>query len=226
MCGRYTLALPAVTVSNRFQVTIDPETYIEHYNAAPGQNLPVITNKEPDKVVNLRWGLIPFWAKDMKIGYKMINARKDSLLSKPAFKHPVKEHRCLVLGDSYFEWIKKGKEKIPYRIMMKDEAPFAMAGLWSIWKDAEERPVYSFSIITVAANEFTSGVHDRMPAILLPKQEKLWLDNDIAPKEAVELLNPYPDDEMKMYQVSTLVNSAVNDVPDVLKPCESKTLFD
>lgn len=216
MCGRYTLALPAVTVSNRFHVKIDPATYREHYNAAPGQMLPVIINEQPQLVHNFKWGLIPFWAKDIRIGYKMINARAETVLEKPSFRHPMKTSRCLVLADSYYEWEKRGKEKIPYRIMMADDNAFAMAGIWSTWRDAEKKPIYSFSILTVGANKLTSNVHDRMPAILPPDREQDWIKMDIPPAEVVSLCNPFPDNEMKMYRVSDLVNKASNDFPEVL----------
>lgn len=218
MCGRYTLALPAITVSNRFNVQIDPANYYEHYNAAPGQSLPVITHDQPSIVQNLKWGLVPFWAKDIRIGYKMINARSETILEKPAFRQTIKTSRCLVLGDSYFEWQKIGKEKIPFRIMLKDEQPFAMAGIWSRWLDAEERSLHTFSILTVAANDLTLPVHDRMPAILMPATEREWINMDVSPVEALKLVAPYETEGMKMYRVSDLVNKASNDFPELLEP--------
>src|SRR5687767_4088302 len=160
MCGRYTLAIPAVTVSNRFNVRIDESYYQPTYNAAPGKILPVITQQEPGVVSFFRWGFIPFWAKDPRIGYKMINARCETVLDKGSFKSSLLNKRCLVPADSYYEWVKDGKQKIPWRIMRSDGEPFAMAGLWSVWKDAEQRPIHTFTIITTAANPFAAQVHD------------------------------------------------------------------
>ncbi len=228
MCGRYTLALPAVQVQNRFQVTIDESRYRMHYNGAPGQQLPVITDAQPHELNWFRWGLIPFWAKDVRIGYQMINARSETLMEKPSFKVPLQRQRCLVIADSFYEWqtIDK-KTKLPYRIMLRDKGLFAMAGLWSTWKDAEERPIHSFTIITVPANNLIAGLHDRMPAILDPEAEQEWLSPSATPDHLLPLLQTRPAEHMTMYQVSTAVNKAVNDDPSLLQPADTgHTLFE
>ena len=216
MCGRYTLAIPSIVVENRFQVILDKDSYRERFNAAPGQPLPVITNLEPGKLQYFRWGLIPHWAKDPKTGYRLINARAESILQKPSFRSPMQHYRCLVPADSYYEWQQSPAGKTPFRILMQDETAFAMAGLWSVWKDAEGRPVQTFTIITLAANGLVHEIHDRMPAILLKEKEHIWLDPNLSAKEATNLLQPYPANEMKAYPVSDRVNKAINDDRELL----------
>ena len=228
MCGRYTLALPAVQVQNRFNVTIDESRYKMHFNAAPGQQLPIITDSQPHELSWLRWGLIPFWAKDLKIGYNMINARNETLMEKNAFRLPLQHQRCLVIADSFYEWktIDK-KTKQPYRILLTHDEPFAMAGLWSTWNDAEERPIHSFTIITVAANPLVHSLHDRMPAILTPETEQEWLAPDSTPDHLLPLLQSFPEEKMRMYPVSMAVNKALNDDSSLIEPVVTGgTLFD
>lgn len=222
MCGRYTLALPAVQVKNRFNVTFDASQFRQHFNAAPGQTLPLITDEQPDTLSYHRWGLLPFWAKDPRIGYKMINARAETLLEKSAFKHPVKKQRCLVIADSFYEWEQLDKKtKQPYRIGLKDFAPYAMAGIWSEWKDAEDRPIRTFSIITVAANELVAPVHDRMPAILPKNLEREWLSHEHPIEETLQLLQPFSSDAMEKYKVSDRVNKAAIDEPELIEPIDT-----
>ena len=150
----------------------------------------------------------------------MINARSESVAEKAAFKEPFQRRRCLVITDGFYEWKRDGKTKIPYRICLQSEESHAMAGLWDRWLDAEGREMRSFSIITVPANNTIASIHDRMPAMLLPEHEHAWLSNDTAPSQLQQLLYPYPDDLIKTYTVSSLVNSAANDVPEVLEPAE------
>lgn len=222
MCGRYTLALPAVQIQNRFHAQVDPDAYAPVYNAAPGMFLPVITNEQPDSVNLYRWGLVPFWAKDVRIGYKMINARSETLGEKPAFRQPLKQHRCLVPADGFYEWKQVDKKtKIPHRFMLRDGGLFAMAGLWSIWRDAEERPMYTFSIITVGANPLVAPLHDRMPAMLPLEQERLWLDTQLPLVDSLALLRPYSENEMKAYRVDEAVNKAANNYPELLEQVEA-----
>lgn len=219
MCGRYTLALPAVQVSNRFNVTFDASQFRQHFNAAPGQSLPVITNSHPASLSYFKWGLIPHWAKDPRMGYKMINARAETLLEKPAFSPLLKQQRCLVIADGFYEWATIApKVKQPYRIGTTDFAPFAMAGLWSTWKDAEQRAIHTFSIITVAANALVAPVHDRMPAILAQEHEQDWLDSTYPTADCLALLQPYPEKAMEKYKVSDRVNKATIDEPALLTP--------
>jgi putative SOS response-associated peptidase YedK len=221
MCGRYTLAIPAVTISNRFNIDIDMEKYEPVYNAAPVQNLPVITNVHCNQLSFLKWGLIPFWAKDPRIGYKMINARAETILDKNSFKRPFARNRCLVISDGFYEWEKIGpKEKIPYRFCLKSRDVYAMAGIWSTWRDVEARPIHSFSVITTKANKVVKPIHDRMPVILNKDDEVLWLDDKTTTDRARAMLKSYNALEMEAYRVSTDVNKAIHDFPELLEPVE------
>ena len=217
MCGRFSFTAVRDEVENRFGVFIDKDEYTPRYNCAPTQKLAVISNNTPAELSFFRWGLIPFWAKDITIGNKLINARAETINDKPSFRNSFKRKRCLVLSDGFYEW-KKGeeKEKSPYRIVRKDNSLFAMAGLWDTWKDAEEREVHSFTIVTTSANSLVAELHSRMPVILHPEYEKIWL-SDYNEKQHLDLLKPFPSELMKAYRVSKLVNSPVNDSSEVIK---------
>ncbi|MCK4287790.1 MAG: SOS response-associated peptidase, partial [Bacteroidales bacterium] len=149
------------------------------------------------KLSFFRWGLIPFWAKDLSIGNRLINARAETVTQKPSFKNSFQQKRCLVLSDGFYEW-KKGKDKIPYRVFLKNNALFSMAGIWDTWKDAEGKPIHSFAIITTSPNELMKNIHQRMPVILNINDEKNWLENNNT-DELSKLLKPYPSDEMTAY---------------------------
>jgi putative SOS response-associated peptidase YedK len=208
---------PWELLRERFGVDIPEMQYHFRYNAAPGQDLWVIPEETPNQAQLFHWGLVPFWAKDPKIGNRLINARAETVAEKPAFRTPFRKHRCLVLADGFYEWDKKGAKRVPYRVVLKDERPFAFAGICDYWKDEKGKELKSFSIITTDANDLISRIHDRMPVILSPKDEKEWLDPELEITKAVEMLHPYPAEEMKMYPVSTLVNSPKNDLPEVIK---------
>jgi putative SOS response-associated peptidase YedK len=160
--------------------------------------------------------LIPFWAKDEKIGSKMINARAESIEEKPSYRNAFRQRRCLVLADGFYEW-KDKNGKTPYRITLKDHQPFAMAGIWETWKNPEGKMIHSFSIITTSANELMKSIHDRMPVILPPEFEETWLKSD-DPREIRELLQPFESEKMQAWEVSKLVNSPRNDNPAVILP--------
>jgi putative SOS response-associated peptidase YedK len=178
----------------------------------------VLSNGEKREGFPMRWGLVPFWADDPKIGYKMINARAETVDEKASFKVPFRQQRCLILADGFYEWKKEGKEKQPYRFRLKNEKPFAFAGLWSKWTKGEE-PLYTCTIITTKPNELTRKVHDRMPVILPEDTYNMWLDPNMSDTEFLKsLLLPYPAEEMETYPVSTLVNSPKNDLAEILSP--------
>ena len=204
-------------LKERFKVRIAEEEYKVRYNAAPGQKLWVIPEETPEQAQLFHWGLVPYWAKDPKIGNRLINARAETVSQKPAFRTPFRKHRCLVLSDGFYEWDKKGARKIPYRITLKDEGPFAFAGICDYWKDAEGKELKSFCIITTAANELVATIHERMPVILSKEDERLWLDPHLDIKEATAMLKPFPAEAMKMYPLSTLINKPHNDTEDVIK---------
>jgi putative SOS response-associated peptidase YedK len=211
MCGRSSLTKTEKELEDRFNSTFyseDLERYnpLPNFNVAPSHMHPVITNQDQNHINYFRWGLIPFWAKDAKIGYKMINARIETIMEKSTFKRPMEKRRCLVPFDGFYEWKKTKKGKIPYRIITTNQEIFTIAGLWEKWKDPQQGEVFSFTLITQPPNEKLKDIHDRMPAILLPEQEKLWLDEEIPATELLDMIKPYPDDMIKAYTVSTRVN--------------------
>ena len=219
MCGRFQLSVKGKHISERFNVEVFDEMYSPSYNCAPSQMLPVITNTEPEKLNYLKWGLVPFWSKDPKIGIKLINARAESLLEKPAFKTAFLQRRCLVPANGFYEWKKLGKQKIPYRIFLKSEEIFAIAGIWETWKDAEKKPLHSFSIITTSSNSVMDDIHNRMPVILNKTDEQAWLfEKD--EKYLKQLLQPFDSAKMDAYQISTKINSPANNSDEVIKRVE------
>jgi putative SOS response-associated peptidase YedK len=218
MCGRFSLSTGLTTLKEKFQFIFTDETK-PRYNIAPSQSILTVVQNNNDRVgKQMRWGLVPFWAKDIKIGYKMINARAETINEKPAYKHPFQKQRCLILADGFYEWKKQEKEKQPYRFQLKNGEPFAFAGLWDRWDKGEET-LYSCTIITTKPNNLTKEVHDRMPVILSEDAYDLWLNPNMTDIDYLKsLLVPYPEEEMAAYPVSTLVNSPKNDVPLVMEP--------
>jgi putative SOS response-associated peptidase YedK len=191
-----------------------------HYNGAPGQDY-LIARVHPetqDVTLDLiRWGLLPSWAKDRKMAWKMINARAETVSTAPAFKKAFEKRRCLLPVDGFFEWKKVGKEKRPYMIAMADRAPFTLAGLWENWKDPESGEwVRTFTIITTNANDMVAGLHDRMPVVIGPEDRERWLKGP----DHKNLLKSYPSERMTMWPVSPKLNSPKNDSPDLLEPIQ------
>jgi len=216
MCGRFQLSVKGKHISERFNVEVFDEKYSPSYNCAPSTNLAVITNTEPEKLSYFKWGLIPFWAKDPKIGNKLINARSESLSEKASFKTAFAKRRCLIPANGFYEWKRDGKEKTPYRIFIKSEDIFAMAGIWEIWKDAEGKAIKTFSIITTLPNSLMKNIHNRMPVILNKNDEKAWLfENDTSFLK--KLLKPADPEIMRAYQISSKVNSPANNSPELIK---------
>jgi len=224
VCGRYTLIADLGDLAQRFEFDGADFSYDPGYNIAPTESVLTVKNVEGREAAFARWGLIPFWAKDPKIGARMINARAETVAEKPAFRNALKKRRCLVLADGYYEWQKTPVGKRPYRIILKSGEPFAMAGLWEIWKDPQGNVVPSCTIITTSANEFLSPIHNRMPVILPRESEEMWLDMDIAEANSlVSMLASSQDHALDAYDVSTLVNNARNDGPELMaritRPC-------
>ncbi len=218
MCGRYSFAQLSLEVEKRFKIHVDGNTYVARYNAAPGQNLAVITNEQPQILSFLAWGLIPFWAKDSSNSGKMINARSETIIEKPAFNKIFQTKRCLIPADGFYEWKKIGKQIIPHHIRLKSREMFAFAGLWDEWKNASGKTIQTFSIITTSANEIMKPIHQRMPVILHPEFESVWLDKDTQSSDLLELLRPFDDDKMELLEVSPLVNSVANEGDILQKP--------
>lgn len=172
----------------------------------------------------IRWGLVPHWAKEEAIGYKMINARAETIAEKPSYRKSFERRRCLVLADGFYEWQKVDglKQKIPMRIMLKNKEPFAFAGLWDVWKKPDGGELRSFTIITTEPNDFMKAIHNRMPVILRQKDEEMWLDPDLKDtSKLLPLLVPFASKEMDAYEVSTIVNSPQNDDPQCIAPVKA-----
>ena len=227
MCGRSSLTKIEKEIEARFHATFyteELERYnpLPNYNVAPTQMVPVVTGDDPLHLQIFRWGLIPFWAKDKGIGAKMINARIETLMEKPAFKNLLATRRCIVPMDGFYEWKTDGKIKTPFRIFTTDQDIFSAAGLWDIWHVPETGEIIrSFTVITTPPNRMMEKIHDRMPAILLPENEKLWLDTELKPDEAVQLIIPYPAECMNAYEVSAKVNNVRANDPSLILPVES-----
>lgn len=207
MCGRFTLSANLGTFMDEFHLHAGIPDYSPRYNIAPGQNILVITEGPGARELSqMRWGLIPHWAKDKKIGYKMINARSETIDQKPAFKNSFLHRRCLIPADGFYEWKKTGGGKQPLHIVLPGKTVFAFAGIWDYWKSFEDTGIFSCSIITTEANEDIQDIHDRMPVMLAGEREySTWLSVD-EPALLKELLKPYQG-VIKAYPVSTMVNS-------------------
>ncbi|MBC6991567.1 SOS response-associated peptidase [Hymenobacter sp. BT491] len=220
MCGRYTTIIPAPVLEERFDATFDGSAPGSSYNAAPSQRLPVITNAEPGKIQLLQWGLLPGWVKDVKQAPKPINARAETLPEKPSFRQLLQRKRCLVLADSFYEWQPTTRGKVPHRILLRDEQPFAFAGLWDEWLDRATGEVLpTYTIITTEPNELMATIHNRMPVILQGREAELaWLDDDVSVAAHQDLLRSYPAADMREYVISSLVNSPAHNSPEVLEP--------
>ena len=218
MCGRYVRSsLPEVFAARlgaRGELDLRPS-----YNVAPSQPA-LIARTDPNgrrELAAVRWGLIPFWAKDPKIGYKMINARAETVATKPAYRQAFRRRRCLIAADGFYEWQATEGGKQPFLIRLKDGEPFAFAGLWERW-EGEGRVIESCSIIVTEANERLREIHDRMPVILAPEVYDQWLKGESANVTALEsLLRAYPAKLMDAYPVSRAVNSPRNDGPELIE---------
>lgn len=225
MCGRFQLSVKGKQISERYNVEVFDELYKPSYNCAPSQRLPVITNEQSDKLNFFRWGLIPMWAKDPKIGARNINTRSETIDQKPSFKNAFKKRRCLIPVNGYYEW-RKDSNKTPHRFFIKNEEIFSLAGIWEKWNDAEGHEIHTFSIITTVANSMITDIHNRMPVILSPENEHLWLmENNEAFLKS--LLVPYQSSKMDNYTISKNVNSVKNNNPElILRPnYNQNTLF-
>ena len=220
MCGRYSLIADISELQARFDFQGVKSEYVPRFNVAPTQQvLTVIAQDGARTGQYMRWGLIPPWAKDARIGSRMINARAETVAEKPSFRSALRRRRCLVLADGFYEWQKVGAYKRPMRIVMKSGEPFAFAGLWESWKDPSGEAVRSCTIITTSANDQLRPIHHRMPVILPRDLEEFWLDSEVQePSFLSQVLAPYPDNELDAYEVSTLVNTATNDDPAVIQP--------
>ena len=216
MCGRFGLYLES-GIFNRFNITDDQVDVPTNYNIAPGMTTFVVTKNSPNRGELMRWGLIPPWSKDIKIGFKMINARAETILEKPSFKKPFMSKRCLVPFNCFYELKQEGKEKTPNLFHDTEHKYLAFAGLYEVAHDADGKEIKSFTIITTKANKSMGGIHERMPVILSPEEESIWLDHDTQIEDLLKLLDGYTSKTFKHYEVSSKVNSASNNDPSLLE---------
>ena len=222
MCGRFSITKEEEVIEARFGAKFYTEALVKRWNVAPTDAAPVITNREPERIRMFRWGLVPYWSKDKKAAARAINARSETLLEKPSFRHLVDRKRCLVITDGFYEWKKDNSLKIPHRIHLANDGLFAFAGLWDSWKDPVGEMLHSFTIITVEPNKRVATLHDRMPAMLLPEHEKLWLDEGLPTEDILKLLYPYPDDHLEIYEVANQINYAQNDEPEMIRKIQGR----
>lgn len=220
MCGRYALDNPdAAPVRFKVSDIVEQLELRPNYNVAPSQTLPVIVRHSPNALEFMRWGLIPPWAKDSSVGNRMINARAETVATKPAYRRAFRTQRCLVPASGFFEWQKLPRDKQPYYFRLSSGDLFAFAGLWESWRSPEGETLHSYTIITTEANDLLAPVHNRMPVILREADEDTWLDPDLSePEHLLPLLAPYPAELMQATAVSALVNSPRNNSPAILQP--------
>jgi putative SOS response-associated peptidase YedK len=226
MCGRFTLHTEREALARRFQVDLEGlEELGPRYNVAPTQSVLTVYERESGrKAALMRWGLVPHWTKDLSKLPSMINARVETVASRPAYRRAFRRRRCLILADGFYAWgpgERGTRERSPFWVSLAEGAPFAMAGLWAAWHppdDPEGEPTLSCTILTVPANATVGRIHDRMPAILHPEAEASWLDPTIEEAETLEgILVPVPAEALRLTPVSRRVNSPRNDGPELIR---------
>ena len=214
MCGRFSFSTSREKLQKQFVDLVVEDDLQINYNIAPTQKAYVLTAEEPHHLQLYTWGLHPFWSKDSKVTGRMINSRSEGIENKPSFRSPIRRRRCLVPADSFYEWRRQGKQKIPYRILLKNGELMVMAGIWDLWR-GESGEIRSFSIITTVPNKEVAQLHDRMPVILdTPEKQEEYL---FAPEldTVLALLCPPPDGALEFYRVSQDVNSPRNNGPEL-----------
>jgi putative SOS response-associated peptidase YedK len=214
MCGRFGL-WSVGKLKQRFEASGDAGEFGGSYNVAPGVITPVVVRRSPNSIVMMKWGLVPSWAKDPKIGYRMINARAEGIEGKPAFRRPIRSQRCVVPADGFYEWkqlkLEKRVEKVPWFLGLRTRETMGLAGVYDEWEDAEGKKLLSYAIITCPANELLVKIHERMPVILRKKDEDRWLEGTTSLEKILDLLRPFPAGEMTGYPVSRRVNNPGED---------------
>ena len=223
MCGRFVQNSPLQIIQQIFNTGKVLFEVIPNYNVAPTQKILAIINRDNEnKLEKLHWGLVPFWANDISMGSRMINARAETVSQKPSFRNAFRKRRCLIPANGFYEWKGEKGHKQPYYITVPSDKPFAFAGLWETWTDKEndEESVYkSCTIITTTASESLSSIHHRMPAVLDPEFHEKWLNEKIQdPKNLEIILRDGLIHDMIYYPVSKLVNSVKNNDPNCIEP--------
>ena len=223
-CGRYVLQTKAKDLAKHYNIARVLDDIRPNYNVAPGQIMPVVTEDESGRRIELmKWGLIPFWAKDPKIGYKLINARDDTIFEKPVWRNVILKKRALIPANGFYEWQKppegSKEHNQPFYIHPKQTDLFSFAGVWESWKDVEGKEFKTYSIITTEPNKEMASVHNRMPVILHKDEESSWLEPSKVSRADVEpFLHPYEDKGLELYKVSSDVNATRNNDKILIAP--------
>lgn len=223
MCGRFVRKSTITVIEDEFDIYEVQWASEPSYNVAPGQDIACVIGNGGNRLVKFRWGLVPFWAEDPSIGYRMINARAETLTEKRSFARSFKRHRCLIVADGFYEWRKlaEGKRKIPMYFHLREGRPFGLAGLYENWKDKDGTVLQTCTIITTRPNELMAPIHNRMPAIIAPDKRQVWLDKGVDdPGVLMPLLEPYDATRMDTYEVSRKVNSPKYNEPDCIEPVQ------
>lgn len=217
MCGRYELHTHPAAIALAFGL-LEPPALAPRYNIAPTQPVPIVRRRADGtrECVDMRWGLVPRWAKDPAIGVKMINARAETIAEKPSFRTAFNHHRCLIPADGFYEWKATPAGKQPVHVGRKDGAPFGFAGLFERWLGADGSVLDTCTILTTTANELLRPIHARMPVIVAPENYARWLD--AANPDVIDLFAPFPSDAMTWHPVSTRVNAVRNDDASLIAP--------
>jgi len=226
MCGRYGRRADKQRIAEWMQAhntSVFDETYLApSYNVAPTDFQPIIRLDRDGQreLAIMRWGLVPYWAKDSKIGFSTINAKSETVTSSPTFREAMKRRRCLVPAEWFYEWQKTdAKTKQPYAIAMRDDSLFAFAGLWERWKDkAKDQILETYTVLTTDPNELLEPIHNRMPVILAPKDYQRWLEPGEPSHSPIDLLRPFPAEEMKAWKVGSAVGNVRNNAPELIAP--------
>ncbi len=228
MCGRFGVEIEYVQLALWYQAAVGVEDPGPRFNIAPTQPVAVVLDRGGNRVLDeLRWGLIPSWAKDRAMGNRFINARAETVATLPAFREAFRQRRCIVPASRYYEWQRAGARKLPHSIARVDRAPMSFAGLSEVWRDfATGELVRSCTIITTNANAALARIHDRMPVILAGAAVESWLEPTSDPSALLGLLRPRPDDELRAEPISQLINNARNEGPDVIQPPEKELTLD
>ena len=221
MCGRFEIHSAIEMITEIFGIDEWEIEYSPNYNVAPSQDILIVVNDGKRRLIRSRWGLVPPWSKDLSTGYKMINARAESLAEKRSFKTAFEKQRCLVVADGFYEWRKEGTGKKPFYIRLKSGKPFGFAGLYNVWKSPEGEQITTSTIITTDANELVRPIHNRMPVITSPDRYGLWLDPSVHEKDLLmPVLTPVASEEMEMYRVTPKMNSVKYNDPENVKAIE------
>jgi len=219
MCGRFVRSCTIKEIADYFNVAQPSFEMAPSYNVAPTHDIVIINNRGIKQIVKCHWGFVPPWSKELSDGYKMINARSETVADKPSFKAAFRTQRCLVIANGFFEWQKTRQRKIPVYISLKSGKPFGFAGLYTVWTSPEGEKICTCTILTTESNDLITSIHDRMPVIIPRDKEDFWLDpavNDI--EKLKDLLISIPSEEMVIVLVSDGVNSPRYDSPDNIKP--------